>query len=81
MSLWSINDDETATLMGMFFDNLSEGGELMPHEALRNAILYYKKMSAIIPILGLPFQYSEYRIKKNQLRLKYKTRLCNYTFK
>jgi CHAT domain-containing protein len=43
MSLWSINDNETARLMSMFFDNLIKGGELMPHEALRQAILTYKK--------------------------------------
>ena len=42
MSLWSINDNETAVLMSLFFDNLIEGGELMPHEALRKAILTYK---------------------------------------
>lgn len=42
MSLWSINDTETAKLMSLFFDNLMKGGELMPHEALRQAILTYK---------------------------------------
>jgi len=62
MSLWSINDNETATLMGLFFDRLYEGGELMPHEALRKAILYYKKNInnnpnhwAPFSIFGIPY--------------------------
>jgi CHAT domain-containing protein len=43
MSLWNINDSETATLMSFFFDALKKGGELMPHAALRESILRYRK--------------------------------------
>ena len=43
MSLWNIDDKETATLMKFFFDELAIGKEMMPHAALRNAVLKYKK--------------------------------------
>lgn len=43
MSLWNIDDKETATLMKFFFDELAIAKEMMPHTALRNAILKYKK--------------------------------------
>lgn len=43
MSLWNIDDMETATIMKLFFDELEVAKELMPHSALRNAILKYKK--------------------------------------
>jgi CHAT domain-containing protein len=62
MSLWNISDNETATLMGLFFDNLMKGGELMPHAALRKAILTYKSMFnsnpnywAAFSIFGTPY--------------------------
>ena len=62
MSLWNINDNETAVLMGLFFDNLVKGGELMPHEALRQAILTYKSEIdnnpnywAAFAIFGIPY--------------------------
>ncbi len=62
MSLWNISDDETATLMGLFFDNLLKGGALMPHEALRQAILTYKSNYnnnpnywAAFSIFGMPY--------------------------
>jgi len=41
-SLWNIDDKETVTIMTDFFKNIKRGGELMPHEALRQAILKYK---------------------------------------
>lgn len=41
-SLWNIDDKETVTMMTDFFGNIQKGGELMPHEALRQAILKYK---------------------------------------
>ena len=43
MSLWNIDDKETATLMKLFFDNLQHAKTLQPHESFRNAILTYKK--------------------------------------
>lgn len=62
MSLWNISDNETATLMGLFFDNLMKGGELMPHEAIRQAILTYKSNFnnnpnywAAFSIFGIPY--------------------------
>ena len=62
MSFWSINDEQTATLMGFFFDKLKEGGYLMPHEALRQAILKYRKdvsdnpnYWACFSIFGIPY--------------------------
>lgn len=62
MSLWSINDKETATLMGFFFDFLKESNTLQPHEALRKAILKYKseiindpKYWAAFSIFGVPY--------------------------
>ncbi|OBX21982.1 MULTISPECIES: CHAT domain-containing protein [Bizionia] len=62
MSLWSINDKETATLMGFFFDFLNQSGRLQPHEALRQAILKYKsevnndpKYWAAFSIFGVPY--------------------------
>lgn len=62
MSLWSIDDKETAVLMGFFFDYLKEGGYLMPHEALRSAIVKYKNERdadpgywAAFSIFGIPF--------------------------
>lgn len=42
-SLWNIDDEETVTIMTDFFRNIEQGGELMPHEALRKAILKYKR--------------------------------------
>ena len=62
MSLWNINDKETALLMGMFFDELKKGGEMLPHEALRSAILKYKqthndlKVWASFSLFGIPLQ-------------------------
>lgn len=41
-SLWNIDDKETVFIMTEFFKNIKQGGELMPHEALRKAILKYK---------------------------------------
>ena len=62
MSLWNIDDKETATLMKFFFDELSIGKEMMPHAALRNAILKYKKEVnddpkywAAFSIFGVPY--------------------------
>ena len=62
MSLWNIDDKETATLMTMFFEELLEARELMPHEALRQAILKYKsevnddpKFWAAFSIFGVPY--------------------------
>jgi hypothetical protein len=43
MSLWSISDNETATLMTRFFNEYLNNGQFTsPHEALRQAILKYK---------------------------------------
>ena len=42
MSMWSIEDTETAKLMRFFFNFLNEGGEMMPHEALRAAMIKYR---------------------------------------
>ena len=42
MSLWSVSDAETARIMSSFFINLNQPGLLMPHEALRKAIIEYK---------------------------------------
>lgn len=62
MSLWSINDQETATLMGFFFDYLKEADNLMPHAAMRKAILKYKdevndnpNYWASFSIFGVPY--------------------------
>lgn len=62
MSLWNIDDNETATLMKFFFDELSKGGEMMPHSALRKAILKYKrevnkdpKYWAAFSLFGVPY--------------------------
>lgn len=62
MSLWNIDDKETATIMKMFFDSLSEAKTLMPHAALRQAILKYKKEVnpdprywAAFSIFGVPY--------------------------
>jgi len=62
MSLWNIDDKETATLMKFFFDELAIAKELMPHAALRNAILKYKKEVnddpkywAAFSIFGVPY--------------------------
>ena len=62
MSLWNISDEETAILMGLFFDNLMKGGALMPHAALRKAILTYKNNFhnhpnywAAFSIFGVPY--------------------------
>ncbi|BAO74630.1 CHAT domain-containing protein [Winogradskyella sp. PG-2] len=62
MSLWNISDNETATLMKFFFNELKIVNELMPHEALRNAILKYKnevnddpKYWAAFSIFGVPY--------------------------
>tara|TARA_R110001606_G_C15324553_1_gene644949 strand:+ start:137 stop:1468 length:1332 start_codon:yes stop_codon:yes gene_type:complete len=62
MSLWNIDDKETATFMKFFFDELAIAKELMPHAALRNAILKYKKEVnddpkywAAFSIFGVPY--------------------------
>lgn len=62
MSLWNISDNETATLMEFFFEELSQSNQLMPHAALRNAILKYKseinddpKFWAAFSIFGVPY--------------------------
>jgi hypothetical protein len=62
MSLWNIDDIQTAILMDLFFDNLKIGGELMPHEALRQAALQYRKEYNDLPlnwsafsIFGIPY--------------------------
>ncbi len=62
MSLWNINDKETATLMAYFFDFLKEADYIMPHAALRKAILKYKNeindnpnIWASFSIFGVPY--------------------------
>lgn len=62
MSLWNISDNETATLMKFFFNELEIANQLMPHEALRKAILKYKnevndnpKYWAAFSIFGVPY--------------------------
>lgn len=62
MSLWSINDVETAKIMGFFFDELAIASTLQPHQALRSAILKYKKEVnsspkywAAFSIFGVPY--------------------------
>ena len=62
MSLWNINDQETANLMSGFFGELFNSKEFMPHEALRKAILNYKnevnadpKYWAAFSIFGVPY--------------------------
>ena len=62
MSLWSIDDKETSKLMSLFFAELKEAKTLMPHEALRSAILNYKenvndhpKYWAAFSIFGVPY--------------------------
>lgn len=62
MSLWSINDVETAKLMVLFFEELKVANYLQPHESLRNAILKYKKEVnkdpkywASFSIFGIPY--------------------------
>ena len=62
MSLWNISDSETATIMQFFFNELEKAKELMPHEALRNAILKYKneinddpKYWAAFSVFGVPY--------------------------
>ncbi len=62
MSLWAINDQETAKLMGFFFDYLKTRSDLLPHEALRYAVLKYKSSVnddpnywASFSIFGIPY--------------------------
>lgn len=62
MSLWSIDDVETAKLMVLFFEELKESTYLQPHASLRNAILKYKKEVnsdpkywASFSIFGIPY--------------------------
>ncbi|WP_406685481.1 CHAT domain-containing protein [Seonamhaeicola sp. MEBiC1930] len=62
MSLWNIDDQETGTIMKMFFEEMKTGGPLMPHGALRNAILKYKseinddpKYWAAFSVFGVPY--------------------------
>ena len=62
MSLWSINDAETAKLMEFFFKELIKENSLQPHEALRTAIVKYKKEVnndpkywASFSIFGIPY--------------------------
>lgn len=62
MSLWSINDSETATLMELFFKELINENYLQPHESLRKAILKYKneinndpKYWSAFSIFGVPY--------------------------
>lgn len=62
MSLWSINDESTAILMGFFFEYLKKGNYYMPHEALRSAILKFKyevrdnpNIWASFSIFGIPY--------------------------
>ena len=62
MSLWSINDAETAKLMEFFFKELIKENTLQPHEALRTAIVKYKKEVnndpiywASFSIFGIPY--------------------------
>lgn len=61
-SLWNIDDKETVVIMTDFFRNIQQGGELMPHEALRQAILKYKNEVNTDPyywsafmIFGVPY--------------------------
>jgi hypothetical protein len=62
MSLWNINDGQTAKLMSIFFKELIDEEEIKsPHEALRDAILKYKnqinsdpKYWAAFSIFGVP---------------------------
>jgi CHAT domain-containing protein len=61
-SLWNISDSETAKLMSLFFKRLQEYQVLTPHEALRQAILEYKKNInpdprywAAFSIIGIPY--------------------------
>lgn len=62
MSLWSINDAETAKLMVLFFNQLRNENKLQPHEALRLAAIKYKntinedpKYWASFSIFGVPY--------------------------
>ena len=63
MSLWNINDGETATLMSIFFKELVDEDERKStHEALRESILKYKneinsdpKYWAAFSIFGVPY--------------------------
>lgn len=62
MSLWNIDDAETAKLMVLFFEELKESTFLQPHASLRNAILKYKnevnndpKYWASFSIFGIPY--------------------------
>lgn len=58
----SIDDNETASLIKLFFKELILSSDLMPHEALRQAILTYKstvssnpKYWAAFSIFGVPY--------------------------
>lgn len=42
-TLWSIDDNKTPELMRLFFEEMQRGGELMPYEAWRQAVLRFKK--------------------------------------
>lgn len=73
MSLWSINDEETATIMSMFFTQyLNDKKFISPHEALRKAIIKYKseissdpKYWAAFSVFGIPYsnEYIDIKIK------------------
>ena len=63
MSLWSINDQETAILIQLFLKYLKQGGAMLPHEAMRQAILEYKvdkdnpNYWASFSIFGVPVKF------------------------
>lgn len=64
MSLWSINDEETAILIQLFLKYLKQGGAMLPHEAMRQAILEYKvdkdnpNYWASFSIFGVPIKFT-----------------------
>jgi CHAT domain-containing protein len=61
MSLWSVYDDATQELMGLFIRNLREGSDFFPADALRRAMLELRKTRpdpaewAPFVVMGVPY--------------------------
>ncbi len=82
MSLWNISDKETTVLMDLFFEYFRKGnGKATPQEALRQAILEYRKNNknanpkywASFSVFGIPYFDSDKLKKIKETELLQKT--------